>query len=195
MATSPNETVRSYLGDLIAVVDHVSQAVAKQAENDDLRRIAHAGRVIENLKSVLARHHAELQAHLTAIGGASAGGVVKETLGAVAGAVAGLYGKMRGETASRMLRDDCAALSFVTACATMLHTTALALNDSATAVLTLRHIQEYPPLTMALSELLPHAVVADLAADNVPVLNPAAAEEAVRNLNDAWHGASAADAT
>ena len=81
------------------------------------------------------------------------------------------------------------------ACATMLHTTALALNDSATAVLTLRHIQEYPPLTMALSELLPHAVVADLAADNVPVLNPAAAEEAVRNLNDAWHGASAADAT
>ena len=48
---------------------------------------------------------------------------------------------------------------------------------------------------MALSELLPHAVVADLAADKVPVVNPAAAEEAIRNLNDSWHGASAANPT
>jgi len=64
-----------------------------------------------------------------------------------------------------------------------------------TAALTLRHIQEYPPLIMALSELLPHAVVADLAAEKGIVINPGAAEEAVRNLNDSWHGASAANPT
>jgi len=91
-----------------------------------------------------------------------------------------------------MLRDDHTALSFVTVCTTMLHTTALALNDSATAALTLRHIQEYPPLIMALGELLPHAVVAELIADNSLAVNPGAAEEAIRNLNDSWHGASAA---
>jgi len=118
--------------------------------------------------------------------------VIKDMLGTVTGALAGLYGKMRGETAARMLRDDYTALSFVTACTTMLHTTALALDDSATSALTLRHIQEYPPLIMALSELLPHAVVADLAADKVPIVNPSAAEEAIRNLSDSWHGASSA---
>jgi len=195
MTATREEIVRSYLGDLIAVLDHVSQAVAKQAGNDDFRRIAHAGRVIDNLNSVLIRQHADLEAHVKAVGGTSGGGVMKDMLGAITGAVAGLYGKMRGETAARMLRDDYTALSFVTVCSTMLHTTALALDDSATAALTLRHIQEYPPLIMALSELLPHAVVADLAADKVPVVNPAAAEEAIRNLNDSWHGASAANPT
>ncbi len=193
MTATREETVRSYLGDLISVLDHVSQAVAKQAGNDDIRRIAHAGRVIDNLHSVLIRQHADLEAHVKAMGGTSGGGVLKDMLGTVTGALAGLYGKMRGETAARMLRDDYTAVSFVTACTTMLHTTALALDDSATAALTLRHIQEYPPLIMALSELLPHAVVADLAADKIPVGNAAAAEEATRNLNDAWHGASAAN--
>jgi len=195
MTATREETVRSYLGDMIAVLDHVSQAVAKQASNDDLRRIAHAGRVIDNLNSVLIRHHADLEAHVKAMGGTSSGGVLKDILGSVTGALAGLYGKTRGETASRMLRDDHTALSFVTVCTTMLHTTALALDDSATAALTLRHIQEYPPLIMALGELLPHAVVADLAADKIPVVNAAAAEEAIKNLNDAWHGASAANPT
>ena len=192
MTATREETVRSYLGDLISVLDHVSQAVAKQAGNDDIRRIAHAGRVIDNLHSVLIRQHADLEAHVKAMGGTSGGGVLKDMLGTVTGALAGLYGKMRGETAARMLRDDYTAVSFVTACTTMLHTTALALDDSATAALTLRHIQEYPPLIMALSELLPHAVVADLAADKVPIVNPSAAEEAIRNLSDSWHGASSA---
>ncbi len=195
MTATREETVRSYLGDLIAVLDHVSKAVGKQAGDDDFRRIAHAGRVIDNLNSVLIRHHADLEAHVKAMGGTNAGGVLKDMLGTVTGALAGLYGKMRGETAARMLRDDYTALSFVTACTTMLHTTALALNESATAALTLRHIQEYPPLIMALSELLPHAVVADLAADEVPVVNAGAAEEAIRNLNDSWHGASASNLT
>jgi len=193
MTATREETIRSYLGDLIAVLDHVSQAVATQAANDDFRRIAHAGRVIDNLHSVLIRQHAELEAHVKGMGGASGGGVLKDMLSTVAGALAGLYGKMRGETASRMLRDDYTALSFVTACSTMLHTTALALNDSSTAALTLRHIQEYPPLIMALSELLPHAVVVDLAADKIPIVNLTAAEDAIRNLNDAWHGASASN--
>ncbi len=195
MTATREETINGYLGDLIAVLDHVSQAVAKQAGNDDFRRIAHAGRLIDNLNSVLIRQHTDLEAHAKALGGVSTGGMVKDVVGAVTGVLAGLYGKMRGETASRMLRDDYTAVSFVTACTSMLHTTALALNDPATAALTLRHIQEYPALIMGLSELLPHAVVADLTADAIAVVNSSAAEEAVRNLNDSWHGASAANPT
>ena len=192
MTATRDEIIRSYLGDLIAVLDHVSEAVSIQAGNEDFRRVAHAGRVIDNLNTVLVRQHADLEAHVKSMGGTSGGGVLKDVLGTVAGALAGLYGKMRGETACRMLRDDHTALTFVTVCTTMLHTIALALDDSATAALTLRHIQEYPPLILALGELLPHAVVADLIADKNLVVNLAAAEQAIRNLNDSWHGASAA---
>ena len=189
MTTTREEIVRSYLGDLIAVLDHVSQAVATQAKDEDLRRIAHSGLVIDKISAILIRQHAELEAHVKVLGGANGGGVLKDMLGTVAGALAGLYGKMRGETACRMLRDDHTAITFVTVCATMLHTTALALNDSQTAALTLRHIREYPPLIMDLSELLPHVVVADLALDKSLAVNPDAAEEAIRNLKDSWRGA------
>lgn len=190
MTATNEETVRSYLGDLIAVVDHVLQAVAKQAGDDDLRRVAHAGSVIDNLHTVLVRQHTDLQTHVKAMGGASGGGMLKDVLATAAGALAGLYGKLRGETASRVLRDDYTAMSFLTACTTMLHTTALALDDTATGELTLRHIQEYPPLIMALSELLPHAVVADLRMDKVAVAIPDAADQAVGHLSDSWHRAS-----
>lgn len=190
MTATNEETVRSYLGDLISVVDHVLQAVAKQAADDDLRQVAHAGSVIDNVHSILVRQHADLQAHVKAMGGTSGGGVLKDVLTTATGALAGLYGKLRGETASRMLRDDYTAMSFLTACTTMLHTTALALDDTATADLTLRHIREYPPLIMALSELLPNAVVADLRVDKVAVANPDAADQAIGHLSDSWHRAS-----
>lgn len=190
MTATNEETVRSYLGDLIAAVDHVSQAVSKQAGDDDLRRVANAGSVIDNLHLVLVRQHTDLQAHLKAMGGATGGGVLKDVLATATGALAGLYGKLRGETASRVLRDDYTAMSFLTACTTMLHTTALALGDTATGQLTLRHMQEYPPLIMALSELVPHAVVADLRRDKVAIAIPDAADQAVRHLSDTWHRAS-----
>ncbi|MFN0133015.1 MAG: hypothetical protein ACKVW3_10895 [Phycisphaerales bacterium] len=190
MTATSKETVRSYLGDLIAVIDHVSRAVAKQAGDDDLRRMAHAGSVIDNLYSVLVRQHADLQAHVKALGGATGGGMVKDILATATGALAGLYGKMRGETASRVLRDDYTAMSFLTACTTMLYTTALALDDTATVDLTHRHIREYPPLIMALSDLLPHAVVADLRMDKAAIANPDAADQATGHLSESWHRAS-----
>ena len=186
MSATNQETVRSYLGDLISVVDHVSQAVGKHASDDDLKRIAAAPGVISNCHAVLVRQHEELQARLTAIGGATGGGVLKDMLTTATGALAGLYGKMRGETASRMIRDDYTAVSFRTACTTMLHTTALAVNDNATAELALRHIGQYQRVVMELSDLLPEAVMADLVLDKVTVVHPNAAELATKQIDELW---------
>lgn len=195
MTVSHEDTVRSYLGDLIAVVEHVSQAVAKQVGDDDLRRVAYAGDLIQNLNSVLMRQHTDLQDRVKAMGGATAGGVLKDVLTTVTGTLAGLYGKSRGETASRMLRDDYTALNFVMTCTAMLHTTALAFGDSATAEITRHHLHEYPRLIMALSDMVPRAVLADFEADKVPLANAAAGEEAVRHLREAWQSASSTSPT
>lgn len=189
MTATREETIRSYIGDLIAVVDHVAEALAKQAGDNDLRRVPRVGGVIDSARLVLVRHQADLQAHVKSMGGASGGGVIKDMLSSAAGVAAGLYGKMRGETVSRIIRDDYTALSFLTACTTMLHTTALALNDTATADMTRRQLNDYPPLIMALSELLPHAVVADLGSDDISVVSPGAADQAAQDAGDAWRRA------
>lgn len=191
MTVDQKEIVRSYLGDLIAVMDHVSQAASKHAGDETLRRVAHAGEVIDAMNTTLVRQLADLQAHVKNMGGATGGGVVKGALATVTGALAGLYGKTRGETVSRMLRDDYTALSFLSVCTIALHTTALAVNDALTAELTLRHMREYPSLMISLSDLLPHAVIAELVKDAVSITSAEAAEQAVHNLRDAWRQAPA----
>jgi hypothetical protein len=192
--TTNQDTVRQYLGDLIAVLNHVSQAVSTQSKDDGLMRLPHASHVIDNLNATLLRQRTALEAHIKGLGGATVGGGLKEVLTTVTGAIVGLYGKARGETASRMLRDDYTALSFVSICTTMLHTTALALNDPAVAELTRQHMIDYPPLIMAISELLPDAVIADLAADKAVIANHNAADQANVNLKDSWRHASSAAA-
>lgn len=192
--TTNQETIREYLGDLIAVLNHVSTAVSTQAKDDGLMRIPHASHVIQSTSDVLLRQRTALEAHVKSLGGVTTGGGLKDVLTTVAGALAGLYGKARGETASRMLRDDYTALSFVSICTTMLHTTALALQDSAVAALTRQHMADYPPLIMAISELVPDAVVADLAADKALIANANAAEQAGANLKESWRHASSESA-
>ena len=192
---TPNqETVREYLGDLIAVLNHVSTAVTVQLKDDGLMRVPHATHVIQHTSEVLLRQRITLENYVKTVGGVTVGGGLKDVLTTVAGALAGLYGKARGETASRMLRDDYTALSFVSICTTMLHTTALAVNDSDVAEITRQHMMDYPPLIMAISELVPDAVVADLAADKAVISNHSAAEQAGANLKDSWRHASSASA-
>ncbi len=193
--TTPEQTIQQYLGDLIAVIQHVASALSAQDHDDGLARVPGAGAAIMQTEQVLIRHRAALEDRVKRIGeagGVTMGGAIKDAVTSVMGTLAGIYGKARGETASRMLRDDYAAMNFVTVCTTMLHTTALALGDTVTADLTRQQFHEYPPLIMALGDLVPHAVVADLIADKVAVADIAAAEHAVRHVHEAWaSGASA----
>lgn len=193
--TTQEQTARQYLGDLIAVNEHVSKAMLRQKDDEGLARVRGAGTLIAHAQGVLDRHRAALEVRVKSMGegdGATLGGAIKDAVNAVTGTLAGLYGKARGETASRMLRDDYTAMNFVSVCTTMLHTTALALNDTATADLTRQHLQDYPALIMALNDLVPHAVVADLMADKVAVTEHAAAHHAVDHVHEAWASASVA---
>lgn len=170
---------------------HVGEAVARHAKDDRVHRIAGAGAVIDNASAVLQRQLAVLERHGKAIGGTGWAGAAKDSLTAVTGFFTGLYGTLRGEAASRMLRDDYTGLSFLLVCTQMLHTTALAVGDATTADLCRRHIQEIAPIIIAINGVLPRAVVADVGADRVPIANPHAADEAAREHAEAWRGASA----
>lgn len=187
-------TVRGYLDDLIAVVHHVSGATERQSVNDTLTEFPAAHLVVRKVNEVLKRHLAALEDHAKAGGGQGPQGVLKELVTSVTGFAAGVYGAMRGETASRMLRDDYTALSFVTICTGMLHTTALSVGDSSTAALTQKHLAELAPLVLAVHDLIPASVLADLERDKVSIMNSSAAEITVRQMKSAWQSAAAAAA-
>ena len=186
MMPTGHDTVQRYLGDLIAVVRHVSEAVERHSRDDALNRVVGGAAVVTNASDVLKRQLSALEYHATTIGGVGMAGVIKEAVTSLSGFLTGLYGSIRGEAASRMLRDDYTGLSFVSMCTAMLHTTALAVGDDRTADLTRQHLDELPPVILAISELVPHAVVADLAADRVPIVDPDAPTLAIKHLIDSW---------
>lgn len=192
---SERETIRSYTADLLAGVRHVLSAVERQTKDEHVDRIARAGATVRGIHTLLTRQSNALERHLEFMGGKGVMGTVKDAVTAVTGTVAGAYDKVRGETASRALRDDYTALHFIFIATSMLHTTAIALGDGQTAELTSQHMQELPPAILALQEVTLHAVVADLGADKTPIHQPDAGTLAFDQSTDAWRGASSGSAS
>jgi hypothetical protein len=111
--------------------------------------------------------------------------VIKETVAAAAGMLAGLYGKVRKHPVSRNLRDDYTALALASTAYSMLYTTGVALRNDATSNLAQQHLRQLTPLIMGLSHIIPGVVVAELAAD-FPDLNQQAAEAGQKMTAEAW---------
>lgn len=183
-----DNTTRHYLSDLIAVHTHVHDAIARHKEDSALAKVPGALRCIENVVASLARSQRLLEDRAEALGGQGALGNLKEALTTVSGFFAGLYGKVRPETASRALRDDYTALHFLFACTAMLHTTSRALGDTPTCTITAGIMRDLPPLILDVADLIPHAVLLDLAKEH-PNLDHSADEAAIREVKGAWHGA------
>jgi hypothetical protein len=114
--------------------------------------------------------------------------VVRSALGAILGAVAGLFDRVRLDTrVSRMLRDDYAALSFAAVCYQMLHTTALDLGDHRVAELALRHLAACARSIARIGDLMPAVLLAELHdEDDAGAPAPAVIEQAQRNVRAVW---------
>jgi hypothetical protein len=68
----------------------------------------------------------------------------------------------------------------------MLHTTALAMKDSQTADLALRHLSDFTTLIRDLSDTLPAVLLEELAQQRKIAPDPSVAAEAVRHTREAW---------
>jgi hypothetical protein len=190
MSATAENTVEGYLGDLIAVNRHVGEAIARHAKDERVHRIAGAGQALEHADTVLTAHRAALEAYAKTVGGTGWAGALKDSVTTVTGFITGLYGTIRGEAASRMLRDDYTGVSFVLICTQMLHTTAIATGDVTIKTMLYEHIEQLAEVIMKINRVLPQAVVTDLGSDGVPLSNPRAGEEAARAHAQAWKQAS-----
>jgi len=186
--SSPNtmhDTVRGYVGDLLAAHRHVLEAVERHCESPAVARIPHAEGRLMALREALKSQKASLTEVLDATGREGASAQVKEAVTTITGFLVGIYGQVRGETASRMIRDNCTAVSFLNTCAAMLHTTAVAFRDERVAGVAVNVMNELPGHVMTLADLLPHAVAIELHAEHSEAsIN--AAEVTVQAIHDSW---------
>ena len=185
---SREQTIRRHLADLIAVFTHVHDAMARHRNDSSVARVAGALRCVENLVACLERSKALLEERAAALGGPGPLGQLKEAITHASGFLAGAYGKVRPETASRALRDDYTALHFVFACTAMLHAASRALADTQTCTITAGILRDLPPLILDLADLVPAAVILELSHDH-PELDHAADDATIREVKEAWHGA------
>ncbi len=177
------DTIQHYVSDMIATEKHIHEAVKRQADDDSVKQQPAASKLINQIETVLQSHINQLESHNEQLGGSRTG--LKDTVASTLGAMAGLYDKVRSEQNSRMLRDDYTALSLAAVSYTMLHTTALALNDQKTADLALRNLKDITPLITQISQVIPQVVTSELTEDH-PSISQTSSQEAKRNTQEAW---------
>ena len=178
------EILQGYVNDMLAVEHEIHQAFSRQKHSDKSAIHPEAAQLIARIEDTIDRHIAELQRALERLGGSES--ALKRAVGTALGMIAGLVDQVRDETVSRMVRDDLAALNFAAACYQMLHTTALAMHDKPVADLALKHLEDFAPLIMDLSQVLPSVVLSELARDGKVAADASVAAEAARNARNAW---------
>jgi hypothetical protein len=184
------EALRPYIADMAALDKHIVEALERQQADNDIKQFPNAVQLIDKALAVLRGNVKALESQLEGTTGGSAAGAVKEAVTGVLGAIAGLYDKVRKDTASRALRDDYTALSLASISYTMLHTTALGLRQGAVAEIALRHLQSLTPLIMELSQIIPTIVLKELSFEGYDI-ETGLAQQAIRSTQQTWSSEAA----
>jgi ferritin-like metal-binding protein YciE len=178
------QTIADWLGDIVALESHVEEAMDRQLSLPSSST---------NVATSFKRYHDTVrdskrraEAYQKSYGSTSGNPVIKAGSNLL-GKAAGMIDKMRDDSASKALRDDYTAYNHLAIAYTMLHTTALALNDSATAEFSKSGLTTYAGLVQDINQIIADAVIADLATnDDAPSPNTSAMQEARKTINAAW---------
>jgi hypothetical protein len=182
----PEQTIRHYITDMIGLENYFCDVLEQQIKDENVKKYPQAEQCIRQAKIIIDQHVNGLKQHASLIeGNNSPIAAVKEAVTDILGGIKGLYEKMRSDAVSKMLRDNYVISNLICIGYSMLHTTALACNDAATANLALRNLNDLPPIVMDLNEVIPQIVVDELN-NQGKVTDSAAAGEAIRNIQEAW---------
>jgi len=180
-------TINTYLSDMLALEQHHLQPLQSQASDGELSKFPAAKACVDSAVPMVQSHINALEARLEALGG-HAGVGAKTGIAAAAGAVAAAVNHVRKTEFSKDLRDDYTSFALASASYTMLHATALGMNDSETAALALRHLVDVASMVVDFADALPSVVLDELRMEGATV-DPSVAATAKRNLDEAWKSA------
>jgi ferritin-like metal-binding protein YciE len=189
VSRNKNEAINSYIGDMLALEDHIDKAIRGQLE--DLKDYPE---VVAELRQI----HRKVEHHISDLRGLSerrqAGGIketVKRAGSAVLGAAAGVIDLVRTEGLPKNLRDDYTALSLASVAYTMLHTTGLSLGDQEVADVARQGFSDYADAVTRLQGLIPAAVIGYFKQEGLPVREDVI-PEVRRTIEEVWQSQSSA---
>ncbi len=178
---------KMYVNDVIGLERDILNAIETQLEDD---RVVNRPGFAKVLKNITAHGQVRLE-QLQAISeeeGGSVGATVKEAVMSATGVLAGLYGKLREHPLSRMLRDDRIAMNVVETSYAMLYTLSLGIGHDRASNLAKEGLNAAAQQVLALTDLLPGIVIAELKAD-APLENPDASnieKDVLDAIHNAW---------
>jgi hypothetical protein len=179
------DAIQKQVSDMLAVEEHILEAVERQRGDDALRNNFDANKVVIEIERVLKQHVGALNTLIDEYGGRGQS-AVKKAITELLGVAAGLYDKVREQKVSRMLRDDYTALSLAVMSYTAFHTFGLAVKEDRIADLALNHLKDLTPILVEISKVLPMVVAAELAAEYDFPVDGTVGAAAVGNTQTAW---------
>lgn len=184
MASDQNKkTIADYVGDMVALQDHIEEALDHQLEMTKGSGTANAA--VQQFHDMVKRQRDELKAHQQQVG-TTPGNPIIDVGATMLGKAAGLIDRVRTEAISKALRDDYTAFNHAAIGYTMLHLTALALGDQQTARLAARHLEGYAGAIQRINHLIGEVVMEELRKDDHQIANPNAVEENRQMVDRAW---------
>lgn len=156
-----DEAIKKQLEDMLAVEQHVLEALERQREDENVRADVAANELVIRMERTMREHGERLKELAERFDVEPARW--KAAVSSVLGVAAGLYDRVREQKLSRMLRDDYVALSLVAMSYTALHTFGLAVREDAIAQLAQDHLKDVTPLIVAVSKTLPLVVARETA--------------------------------
>jgi hypothetical protein len=179
-----HHAISDWVGDIVALETHTEEAMDRQLKLEFPN--ASLADVIQRLHASVrdSKHRAEAYQKQY---GSEPGNPVKTAGSNLLGKAAGMIDRMREDGVAKALRDDYTAYNLLAIAYTMLHTTAMALEDSSTQSFAERGMRTYAALVQDINRIIPEAVIADLK-DNEdhPLRNPNVVAECRQLIQDVW---------
>jgi ferritin-like metal-binding protein YciE len=185
-----NQTIADWLGDIVALETHVEEAMDRQLSLQSSS--ADLTSAIKRFHDTVRDNKQRAVAYQKEYGSTAGNPVIKAGTNLL-GKAAGMIDKMRNDAVSKALRDDYTAYNHVSIAYTMLHTTAMALGDTATQRFAEAGLRSYTGMVMDIVHLIPEAVVLDLKdSEGAQVVNEQVVDECRRTVEGIWREAGQA---
>lgn len=187
-ARSTNKTIADWVGDVVALESHVEEAMDHQLQIKSSN--ASLKQTIQTFHDTIKASKERAVAYQEQYGSEPGNPIIK-TGAELLGKAAGIIDKMRKDTVAKALRDDYTAYNHVAIAYTMLHTTAMALGDSATEAFAEQGLRTYAGMIQEINHVMPQAVVEDLKSNgDVPAIDTTIVDKCRATIDSVWKATS-----
>jgi hypothetical protein len=184
-----DDHLKQYVREQIAIEESFCSLLEQQISEVNTAEYADAANLLIEAREVLGRNFVSLNKTLDNL---EQGAV--STLSLIAGGNGTSTVKhlserdLRTRRISKMLRDDYSALNLITMSNTLLHTTALALEQQEVAAIALKHLQNLAPIVVKIGALVPEVATRELHRESSKI-DLSVGQIALKNTQLAWRNA------